>query len=330
MPGELERLREALGGDATVIHYLAVPLSVRADHRALKKAGLTKGVRIVYEKPYGTSLETPRVSWTDRAHGLTRSRCSGSTTSWARRRPRTSTSCGSPTAVRRRLEPRALAEVQIDVPETLDVAQRAEFYDATGAALDMLVTHLFQVAAEVAMEPPAARRREPRQKARETVIAALPPARPRRTWCSASTRATSTSMGWPDDSTTDTFVAARALAGHRAAEGVPFRLRTASSSAASGAAGTPGAADAPTSLRSSPAAQLAWPSSLAGSGELKVTTDRQEARSRSLELATDRRPGPRRRGSRRASAAALRRGCRRTCSSATAPLFTRNAGLEAA
>ena len=44
--------------------------------------------------------------------------------------------------------------VQIDVPETLDVADRAEFYDATGAVLDMLVTHLFQVAAEVAMEPP--------------------------------------------------------------------------------------------------------------------------------------------------------------------------------
>ena len=41
------------------------------------------------------------------------------------------------------------------MPETLDVADRAEFYDATGAALDMLVTHLFQVAAEVAMEPPA-------------------------------------------------------------------------------------------------------------------------------------------------------------------------------
>src|SRR5690606_4410127 len=48
-----------------------------------------------------------------------------------------------------------VAQVQIDVPETLDVAQRAQFYDATGAALDMLVTHLFQVAAQVAMEPPA-------------------------------------------------------------------------------------------------------------------------------------------------------------------------------
>ena len=45
--------------------------------------------------------------------------------------------------------------VQIDVPETLDIADRAEFYDATGALLDMIVTHLFQLAAEVAMETPA-------------------------------------------------------------------------------------------------------------------------------------------------------------------------------
>ena len=44
--------------------------------------------------------------------------------------------------------------MQIDVPETLDIDDRAGFYDATGATLDMVVTHLFQVAAEIAMEPP--------------------------------------------------------------------------------------------------------------------------------------------------------------------------------
>ena len=48
-----------------------------------------------------------------------------------------------------------IKSVQIDAPETLDIDDRAVFYDATGAMLDMLITHLFQVAAEVAMEPPA-------------------------------------------------------------------------------------------------------------------------------------------------------------------------------
>src|SRR5262249_36003053 len=49
-----------------------------------------------------------------------------------------------------------IASVQIDVPETLTVAQRAGFYDATGAFRDMVVTHLFQCLGFVAMEPPSA------------------------------------------------------------------------------------------------------------------------------------------------------------------------------
>ena len=46
--------------------------------------------------------------------------------------------------------------VQIDVPEALGLESRADFYEATGAYKDMVVTHLFQVLAFVAMEPPTA------------------------------------------------------------------------------------------------------------------------------------------------------------------------------
>ena len=49
---------------------------------------------------------------------------------------------------------KSVKAVQIDIPETLDIDDRAEFYDSTGALLDMIVTHLLQLAAEVAMEPP--------------------------------------------------------------------------------------------------------------------------------------------------------------------------------
>ena len=49
-----------------------------------------------------------------------------------------------------------VAEIQIDVPETLGVENRAQFYDATGAFRDMVVTHLFQALGFVTMEPPAA------------------------------------------------------------------------------------------------------------------------------------------------------------------------------
>ena len=44
--------------------------------------------------------------------------------------------------------------VQIDVPETLAVDDRAGFYEGTGAYRDMVVTHLFHVLGFVAMEPP--------------------------------------------------------------------------------------------------------------------------------------------------------------------------------
>ena len=46
--------------------------------------------------------------------------------------------------------------VQIDIPETLGLDRRASFYEATGAYKDMVVTHLLQVLAFVAMEPPTA------------------------------------------------------------------------------------------------------------------------------------------------------------------------------
>src|SRR5699024_1633514 len=46
--------------------------------------------------------------------------------------------------------------VQIDVPETLGLEGRTAFYESTGAYRDMVVTHLFQILAFTAMEPPVA------------------------------------------------------------------------------------------------------------------------------------------------------------------------------
>src|SRR5438128_937584 len=75
-------------------------------------------------------------------------------------------------------DPGSLLDVIGDARETPGLADRAEFYDATGAVLDMLVTHLFQVAAEVAMEPPASLEAADLQSAREKVIRAFRPIDP--------------------------------------------------------------------------------------------------------------------------------------------------------
>ena len=125
-----------------------------------------------------------------------------------------------------------IEQVQIDVPETLDIADRAGFYDATGAALDMLVTHLFQVAAEVAMEPPLSMSAEDLQYARESVISAFRPLDTSEVVL-GQYRSYRETEGIPADSTTDTFVAAKLWIDTDRWRGVPFLLRTGKMLAAS-------------------------------------------------------------------------------------------------
>ena len=117
--------------------------------------------------------------------------------------------------------PRHVESVQIDVPETLGVATGPQFYDATGAVLDMLVTHLFQVAAEVAMEPPAslgAPTCRPPGRRSSAVSGRWTLAR----WCWASSTGTGTCQGSIPGSSRDTFVAARLWIDNDRWRGVPF------------------------------------------------------------------------------------------------------------
>ncbi|SDQ12449.1 glucose-6-phosphate dehydrogenase [Quadrisphaera sp. DSM 44207] len=230
-PGQLldvlGRVRGELGDDVQLVHYLALPPSTFAPYtRALAAHGLTDGARVVYEKPYGRSagdfeeldalvrsvLEEEQVFRIDHFLGkeatqqlhVLRFANRVLEQVWSREH---------------------VAAVQIDVPETLDVADRAEFYDETGAVLDMLVTHLVQVAAEVALEPPAGPAPEDLQTAREAVIAAFRPIDP-------DDVVLGQAQGYldlpevADGSTTDTFVAARMLVDTDRWRDVPFLMRT--------------------------------------------------------------------------------------------------------
>ena len=114
--------------------------------------------------------------------------------------------------------------VQIDCPETLGIADRADFYDHTGAVLDMLVTHLFQVAAEVAMEPPASLEPADLQAARESIIAQVPPDRSGRRGA-RPVRRLPRLAGVAPVADRD-LRRGQALGRHAALAGVPFLLRT--------------------------------------------------------------------------------------------------------
>jgi len=230
-PGSLldviEQTREHVGDDVQLIHYLAVPpVAFTEITKGLGEHDLAKDARVVYEKPFGTSpenfqeldeavhavLDEQQVFRIDHflgkeatqdlhvlrfANGLFHA-------AWSKQH---------------------IESVQIDVPEDLDVADRADFYDHTGAVLDMLVTHLFQVAAEVAMEPPESVSPEHLQAAREKVIGCFRPLDPSEVVL-GQFEGYRDIEGIADDSTTDTFVAARLWIDNDRWDGVPFLLRT--------------------------------------------------------------------------------------------------------
>ncbi|MGY1705574.1 glucose-6-phosphate dehydrogenase (NADP(+)) [Geodermatophilus sp. SYSU D00697] len=230
----LEEARGELGGDAQLVHYLAVPPSAFEKlTRGLQEHGLAEGARVVYEKPYGTSPETFReldelvLSVLDEDQVFRIDHFLGKEGTQDLHVLRFANGLFEQLWSREHVR-----QVQIDVPEDLDVAQRAEFYDATGAALDMLVTHLFQLAAEVAMEPPASFSPADLLEARESVLAAFRPLDPDEVVLGQFDGYTDIE-GVADDSTTDTFVAARLWVDTDRWRGVPFVLRTGKRMAAS-------------------------------------------------------------------------------------------------
>jgi glucose-6-phosphate 1-dehydrogenase len=229
--GEAE---QDLGGKPALIHYLAIPPSAfRQTTEAIAEHGLAENSKAIYEKPYGTSLES--------FHELDKLVHSTFDEEQVYRIDhflgKEATQNLHLVRFANRLFGDAwsadhLAQVQIDVPENLDIADRAEFYDATGAALDMLVTHLFQVAAEVAMEPPLSMSAQHLQDAREAVIAAFRPLDTDEVVLGQFQSYRQTE-GIAPDSETDTYVAARLWIDTDRWRGVPFVLRTGKKLAAS-------------------------------------------------------------------------------------------------
>jgi glucose-6-phosphate 1-dehydrogenase len=230
-PGHLldviEEARRELGGRPQLVHYFAVPPTAFGPlTKAIGAHGLAERTRVVYEKPFGVSMETFR-ELDDVVHGvLDESQVYRIDHFLGKEAAQDLHVVRFANGLFRGVwDARHVAEVQIDVPETLDVADRAGFYDGTGAVLDMLVTHLFQVAAEVAMEPPASLAAEDLAAAREDVIGAFRPLSKDEVVL-GQFEGYRDIDGVPDDSRTETFVAARLWVDTDRWRGVPFLLRT--------------------------------------------------------------------------------------------------------
>lgn len=230
-PGSLlEVISEAereLGNSPQLIHYLAVPPAAFVKlTEGLGEHGLAERARIVYEKPFGTSArsfaELDRIAHQvfdeSQIYRIDHFLGKEATQDIHVLRFANGLFAGAWDAAH-------ISSVQVDVPETLDVGMRAGFYDGTGAILDMLVTHLFQLAAEVAMEPPQSLDAESIADAREEVIGAFRPLR-HDDVVVGQYQGYRDIEGVPADSRTETFVAARLWVDNKRWEGVPFQLRT--------------------------------------------------------------------------------------------------------
>lgn len=227
LPDVVDEVERDLEVEPQRVHYLAVPpVTFAGLTRALGRHGLADRSRVVYEKPFGTSMKSFRAldecvhSVLDESQVFRIDHFLGKEATQDLHVVRFANGMFSGLWNRAHI-----SEVQIDVPETLGISTRSSFYDATGAVLDMLVTHLFQVAAEVAMEPPAGAGTEEVAAAREEVINAFRPLR-REDVVLGQFEGYRDIDGVADDSGTDTFVAARLWVDTERWSGVPFLLRT--------------------------------------------------------------------------------------------------------
>jgi glucose-6-phosphate 1-dehydrogenase len=223
----LAKGRESLGGDPQLVHYLAIPpVAFEETTRALGQHQLVKNARVVYEKPFGTSAQAFRAldkvvhSVLDEQQVYRIDHFLGKEAAQDLHLLRFANGLFAAMWDREHVE-----SVQIDVPEKLGITDRSVFYDATGAVLDMLVTHLYQVAAEVAMEPPATLGAPDLQAAREKVISSFRPIDPAEVVLGQFTGYRDV-PGVAARSSMDTYVAARLWIDNPRWRGVPFYLRT--------------------------------------------------------------------------------------------------------
>ncbi|QGN58592.1 glucose-6-phosphate dehydrogenase [Nostocoides sp. HKS02] len=230
-PGPLraavDRAEEALGPDARRLHYLSVPpKAALAVLQMLREADLVSRSRVVMEKPFGTDLASAIVL-NDTVHETFAEdqifridHFLGKEAAQNILAFRFANGLFEPIWNRNFID-----HVQIDIPETLGLDQRANFYESTGAYKDMVVTHLFQVMAFVAMEPPTALEPRAISEEKNKVFRSLLPIDPSHVVRGQFAGYTSL-PGVAPDSDTETFIALKCGLDNWRWAGVPFYLRT--------------------------------------------------------------------------------------------------------
>ena len=216
-----------LGGEASRLHYLSVPPDAAlAAVRMLGEANLVERSRIIMEKPFGTDLESAK-HLNAKLHEVFAEDQIFRIDHFLGKEPaqnilafRFANGLFEPIWNRTFID-----HVQIDVPETLGLGRRSGFYEQTGAYRDMVVTHLFQILAFMAMEPPTALEPKPISEEKNKVFRSMLAIDPRDV-VRGQYNGYRQEQGVDPESDTETFIALKCQIDNWRWAGVPFFLRT--------------------------------------------------------------------------------------------------------
>jgi glucose-6-phosphate 1-dehydrogenase len=221
------RAEDEIGGSPNRLHYLSVPPAACASIvESLGATGLSERARVILEKPFGTDLPSARAlnktvhAVFDESQIFRIDHFLGKEAVQNILALRFANGMFEGGWNRQMID-----HVQIDVPETLSIGTRADFYEGTGAFRDMVVTHLFQLLAVVAMEPPTSLQPKALVDEKVKVFEAMTPLDPDRV-VRGQYDGYLDENGVASDSETETFVALEARIDNWRWAGVPFYIRT--------------------------------------------------------------------------------------------------------
>ena len=219
--------KEDLGPGARCLLYLSVPPQAALSLiELIGEAGLVEDSRIIMEKPFGTDLESAR-QLNDAIHEVFPEsqifridHFLGKEAAQNILALRFANGLFEPIWNRSHIQ-----HVQIDVPETLSVGTRGSFYDSTGAYRDMVVTHLMQILAFLAMEPPTELEPLAITEEKNKVFRSIRPLDPEFV-IRGRYEGYRSEPGVDPESDTETMIALRCEIDNWRWSGIPFYLRT--------------------------------------------------------------------------------------------------------
>jgi glucose-6-phosphate 1-dehydrogenase len=223
----VEEAERELGEDAQRLHYLSVPPRAALDVIGmLRSADLVERSCVIMEKPFGSDLASA-VALNDQLHQTFAESQIFRIDHFLGKEPaqnilafRFANGLFEPIWSRNFID-----HVQIDIPETLGLDTRVEFYEDTGAYKDMVVTHLLQVLAFVAIEPPTALEPHAISEEKNKVFRSLLPIDPINV-VRGQYNGYRHEAGVAPHSDTETFIALKCQIDNWRWAGVPFYLRT--------------------------------------------------------------------------------------------------------